>query len=221
MTEPTPAPAAFSFGRTRDWPGYFEAVANGDPRQTLLDALALFEADNHASEHAAEPQPRRAIDLGCGEGRDTAELLRRGWRVLAIDGHPEGIERLLAREDLEHRSRLETRVCAYESLERLPACDLLSASFALPFCHPEHFGRVWELVRGAIEPGGRFAGQIFGDRDTWASIPDRSHMTRPAAERLFEGFLLESFREDESDSRDAAGNEKHWHVYHIVARKRR
>lgn len=215
MSESNPPPAAaFSFGRTRDWPGYFRAVAGGTPRETLLDALDLFDQDGQAD------APRHAIDLGCGEGRDTAELLRRGWSVLATDGHPEGIERLRARTDLVETDRLSTRVVAFEELVELPQTALLNASFSLPFCVPEHFGRVWSLVTAAIRPGGRFAGQIFGDRDTWASIPDRSHFTRRETERLFDGFLLELLREDESDSRDAAGNEKHWHVFHIVARKR-
>jgi trans-aconitate methyltransferase len=45
-----------------------------------------------------------AVDLGCGAGRDTAELLRRGWRVLAIDAEAEAIRRLLERRDLRcHR----------------------------------------------------------------------------------------------------------------------
>ncbi|MEM9559790.1 MAG: class I SAM-dependent methyltransferase [Planctomycetota bacterium] len=216
MSENAPStPAAFSFGRTRDWPGYFEAVAGGTPRQTLLDALDLFEA-------RPAPDPRFAIDLGCGEGRDTAELLRRGWSVLATDGHPEALELLASRDDLPERAsdRLTTRVATFETLDTLPEADLVNASFSLPFCVPEHFDRVWGLAVDAVRPGGRFAGQIFGDRDTWASIADRSHFTRSRAERLFEGFNLELFREDEHDTADASGNAKHWHVYHIVARKR-
>ncbi|MEM1071345.1 MAG: class I SAM-dependent methyltransferase [Planctomycetota bacterium] len=218
MSEQPQPPAAFTFGRTRDWPGFFEAVAGGEPRQTLLDALDLFDAERSAdADKAAQPY---AIDLGCGEGRDTAELLRRGWRVLAIDGHPEGIQRLLAREDLVRADQLDTRVEAFEDLGMLPPCRLLNASFALPFCTPKHFARVWSLITGAIEPGGRFVGQIFGDRDEWASIPDRSHFSRAHTERLFGGFLLECLREEEKDAQDAAGNRKHWHVFHIVARKR-
>ena len=42
--------------------------------------------------------PGLAVDLGAGTGRDTAELLRRGWRVIAIDREPEAIDRL-------HRAR--------------------------------------------------------------------------------------------------------------------
>lgn len=216
MSDQTPPmPAAFSFGRTRDWPGYFRAVAGGEPRQTLLDALQLFDAE-------PTPDARSAIDLGCGEGRDTAELLRRGWRVLATDGHPEALDLLADRNDIPGPvvDRLTTRVATFEELDDLPPADLVNASFSLPFCVPEHFERVWGLVTAAVKPGGRFCGQIFGDRDTWASIPDRSHFARADAERLFDGFLLESLREEEKDATDSSGNAKHWHVYHVVARKR-
>lgn len=217
-TSNQPSPAAFAFGRTRDWPGYFKAVAGGTPRQTLLDALDLFDADESFDSDSAF-----AIDLGCGEGRDTAELLRRGWTVLATDGHPDAIDLLLARDDLvpveDLAERLTTRVVTFETLDPLPQADLVSASFSLPFCTPEHWDRVWGIVTAAVKPGGRFAGQIFGDRDTWASIPDRSHFQRSALDRMFSGFNLELLREDESDSQDAAGNAKHWHLYHVVARK--
>ncbi|MGQ9869558.1 hypothetical protein [Leptodesmis sp.] len=43
---------------------------------------------------------RVAVDLGCGDGRDTVELLRRDWQVLAIDGEPQAIARLLERPDI-------------------------------------------------------------------------------------------------------------------------
>ncbi|HKW53315.1 MAG TPA: class I SAM-dependent methyltransferase, partial [Stellaceae bacterium] len=61
--------------RDSDWDEYYERVAGRPPRPTLLAALERFGAEGGQS----------ALDLGCGDGRDTIELLRRGWRVLAID----------------------------------------------------------------------------------------------------------------------------------------
>ena len=71
---------------------------------------------------------------------------------------------------------------------------------------------------GPWSPGGRFAGQLFGDRDTWAALPDRTHHTRIQAEKLLLGMDVEMFKEDEKDAADSEGNDKHWHVYHIVAK---
>lgn len=222
----TPRPAgAACHASTRDWPGYYDAVVQGGaaPRDTLLTALDRFEAE--APPDGGEPPESGgalAIDLGCGEGRDTIELLRRGWRVLAIDSEAEGIRRLLAREVLQRHSawttRLRTMVSSFEDAP-LERCRLLNASFALPFCPPEAFSRVWADVVASIEPGGRFAGQLFGERDSWASLPDRSHQTRGEAEALLKGLEVERFDEEEADRADARGYMKHWHVFHIVARK--
>ncbi|MEC4815643.1 MAG: methyltransferase domain-containing protein [Scytonema sp. PMC 1069.18] len=55
---------------------------------------------------------RFAVDLGCGDGRDTVELLRQGWRVLAIDGEAEAIARLLNRPNI-NRQLLETHIVRF------------------------------------------------------------------------------------------------------------
>jgi len=208
---PLPDRSLFSYSAERDWPGYFRAVQGRDPRETLVQTLDRF--DNHG----CPPDPF-AIDLGCGEGRDTVEMLRRGWRVLAIDGHSLALDLVANRPDLVHPDRLETRLAALEDVE-LPPCDLLSSSFTLPFCRPDAFAALWDRVVASVRPGGRFAGQLFGDLDSWATIPDRAHHTRAEAEALLAPFDLERFDEVQSDGEDCAGNAKHWHIFHIIARK--
>jgi tellurite methyltransferase len=206
---PVGTPPTFIYGATRDWPGYFESVAGKPARETLIVAFDRF----------GDEKPTTAIDLGCGEGRDTQELLLRGWQVLAIDGSQVGIDKLLERPGLKDNPNLTTRVSVFEDLDNLPQVRLLNASFSIPFCTPEHFGRFWKTLTAAIEPGGRFSGQLFGDRDSWASIPDRSHQTFDEARALFDGFDLEFFDEEERDKQDYRGIVKRWHVFHIVARK--
>ncbi len=217
MSRSKPEPA-WKAAQTRDWVAYYDRVAGGEPRQTLLDALDRFESEDDREESPL------AIDLGCGDGRDTAELLRRGWRVIAIDAHPDGLRRLRARTDAPVREalddgRLQIVQATFEDCE-LPACDLLSASFSLPFCPPEHFDSLWARICASVRTGGRFCGQLFGERDSWATIEDRTHHARDDAIALFGDFLLEQFCEEERDGEDAQNNRKHWHVYHIVARKR-
>jgi SAM-dependent methyltransferase len=203
---------AFVYATTRDWPGYFAAIAGREPRDTLIKALDLY---------SKEPQTRTrfAIDLGCGEGRDTAELLREGWSVLAIDGHPDGIQRLIGRDDLVNPDQLLMKLGSFEKVE-LPQCDLLNASFSLPFCHPEHFDSLWARIVKSIQPDGRFSGQLFGKRDSWASIPDRSHQTREQVDELFSDFTIEFMKEEEREGQDCDGIKKHWHVFHVVAKRK-
>ena len=214
-----PAPA-FRFGFSRDWPSYFAVMEGKGPRDTTTLALDAFaaegipDADKIATADARIPL---AVDLGCGEGRDTEAILARGWRVTAIDASESAFENMAKRGILDHPA-LTTRVEPFEECS-IPACDFLNASFSLPFCHPDRFKALWTIITHAIEPGGRFAGQLFGDRDTWAALPDRSHFTRPEVESLLAPFDLEHFEEDEKDATDAEGQDKHWHVFHIVARK--
>lgn len=216
---PAPSPKAQHFAEKRDWPGYFNVVLGKPPRETLLSALDRFDRERQSDSRQAPAEPPLAIDLGCGEGRDTHELLRRGWRVRAIDSHPMALDLLLPRVPTEHRDRLTAQVAAFEAVQ-LPRARLVNASFALPFCEPAHFDSVWSGIVAAIEPGGRFAGQLFGDRDSWATIPDRSHQTEPTARAMLAAFDVEEFRIEEKDDNDAGGNPKHWHVFHVVARKR-
>ena len=201
---------AFVYASTRDWEGYFEVIQGRPARETLLHALSLFEREDSGS-------ARLAVDLGCGEGRDSAALLAAGWNVHAIDGHPDGIRRLVSREDLVDPRRLTMQLAPFESVE-LPSCDLVNASFSLPFCSPAHFPELWERIVGCIRPGGRFAGQFFGDRDSWAAIEDRSHHTRAEVEEMLGAFEIEMLKEEEREGQDCTGVGKHWHVFHVVAR---
>lgn len=213
-SSPDPKPM-YAYAETRDWPGYFAAAAGRPPRETLLEALDLFDKEGALSDGAERPL---AVDLGCGEGRDTAELLRRGWRVVAIDGHKDAFKMIRARNDITNWDWLEMRESAFEECQ-IPACKFLNASFALPFCEPGWFGAVWKIITTAIEPGGRFAGQLFGMNDSWAKLPDRSHQTRAEVEALLKPFEIERLTEEERDGTDCTGKGKYWHVFHIIARK--
>ena len=195
----------------RDWSAYYSAVEGRPPRDTLLAALEHFEA-----EPAGE---KFAVDLGCGDGRDTVELLRRGWRVLGIDGEQEAIARLLSRPDI-NSDRVETQVVRFEEVTIPEQVDLVNASFSLPFCPPEHLPSLWEKIVSALRPGGRFCGQLFGDRDSWAIYTSITHHTREQVEQLLQPFEIEMFVEEEHPGTTALGEEKYWHLFQIVARKR-
>jgi tellurite methyltransferase len=194
-----------------DWTGYYEA-SGFEPRTTLLDALRRFDEE--------DSKGRFAVDLGCGTGRDTLELLHRGWRVLAVDATAEAIERLVVGHGLSEaeRHRLETRVSRFETAE-WPSADLVNSSFALPFCSPADFPAVWERVEDSLRGGSRFSGQLFGDRDGWSNEEDLTFHSRAQAEALFSDFELELFDEVEEDGKTAVGDPKHWHLFHVVARR--
>ena len=207
MHEPRATPAAGPGA----WAAYYDKTGGRPPRETLIRALDAFDREPGG--------PRFAVDLGCGGGRDVVELLRRGWTVLAIDAEATAIEGLAARGDLPSAGRLETRIGRFEALD-WPAVDLVNSSFALPLCPPAAFPGVWSRIAESLAPGGRFAGQLYGDRDEWFGDPSITFHDAGEVEALLDGFDVEHLREEEDDSVTPRGQRKHWHIFHIVARKK-
>jgi SAM-dependent methyltransferase len=203
----------------RKWSDYYNAVVGRPPRDTLLEALKRFDSESLNKDGTPVQQSRFAADLGCGEGRDTVELLRRGWRVLAMDGEAEAITRLLNHSDI-NRQLLETRVILFEDVVLPESIDLVNASFSLPFCPPKSFPSLWEKIILSLRSGGRFCGQLFGEHDSWAIYASMNHHTRQQIEMLLQPFEIEMLEEEDHPGKTAIGEEKHWHIFHIVARKK-
>jgi tellurite methyltransferase len=196
----------------RDWAGYYRKTGERSPRATLLTALDRFD-----SEPSSE-MLRLAVDLGCGGGRDVVEMLRRGWRVLAIDAEQSAIEHLRARADIPADAPLKRVVSRFEDAA-WPPVDLVNSSFALPLCPPEHFAELWARIVGSLRPEGRFAGQLYGARDSWYGRAGMSFVDRAQLDALLAGLDVEMLDEEEEDSTTPRGESKHWHIFHIVARK--
>jgi len=201
------------------WLRYLEATAGRAPRPLLLRALDRLPGFSGRG--------GRALELGAGAGSDTLALLQAGWEVLVVDATLPTLEtaRELAREaGLE--DRLDTRHLRFEELELVPAAfDLVHAEFALPFCDPAHFDRLWASLRAALRPGGIFAGQLFGDRDTWARAPlegvegPMTFLARERVEQLIEGYEVLEFEEEEGERKTALGDLKDWHLFHLLLRR--
>jgi trans-aconitate 2-methyltransferase len=113
--------------------------------------------------HWAPIRPTDSIvELGCGAGRITAELLRRAphGRVLAVDHSAEALDRLWARLAPQAGDRLSVLHADMDELEfRGPVDGVFSAS-ALHFVADHE--RLFRTVRGALHPGGWFAVHCAG-----------------------------------------------------------
>lgn len=158
------------------------------------------------------------MDLGCGVGRDTFELLRRGWNVLAVDNEPNAIRWIRSAVPPENRPRLKTRLASFENL-RLPKCDLVNATYSLPFCQPKRFDSFWRRITMSLRSGGRFSGQFFGVCDEWAGDSDLAFHTANQVKALLSRLRTEFLLGKEWDGTTASGRKKHWHVFCVVARK--
>lgn len=194
-----------------EWNDYYNNISGRQPRELMVDVLARFAGEPSAT-------PRKAIDLGCGDGTETAFLLANGWHVLAVDSEPAAFEHLNSKMPAEAQERLQTQVAKFEEVTLSPA-DLIYAGFSVPFCHPQHFDAFWHKIVESLNPGGRFAGQLFGVNDTWASHDDMTFLTTEQARALFAAFEVEHFHEEDEDGRSTLGP-KHWHIFHVIARKK-
>lgn len=207
------------------WDAYYATVRVRAPRDTLVAALAAFDAERRGSVVGpAGPVGAglRAVDLGCGDGTDTLALLERGWAVTAIDASPAFPAHLLDRVSPAARSRLDLRVEDFRTAD-LPASDLVHAGFALFFCPPESFAGVWQRIRAALRPGGRVACHLLGPQDTWAlqGAPDGTRMTwhdRVEVDALLAGLAVERLEETDEQGWSYAG-EKRWHLWRVLARQ--
>lgn len=196
------------------WRQYYGKTGARPPRRALALALDRFDA--------APPPAKRAIDLGCGNGRETVAMLARGWSVLAIDAEPAAVAGLRARVAAEPGlcppGALDARVARFEDTEP-PRCALINSGFALPLIPPARFAALWPRLLAALAPGGRIACQLFGARDSWAGDPTITFHTRAEAKALLAPLRVELFDEEETEATTPRGARKHWHLFHIIACK--
>jgi hypothetical protein len=72
------------------------------------------------------------------------------------------------------------------------------------------------MMLGALGRGGVVAVNLFGDRDSWAGVPEWNFHTEAAARQLFDGLQILKFEVYDDDGQSFRGP-KHWHIYDAVA----
>src|SRR5215469_4090993 len=185
------------------WEGFYNITKDRPHWPLLAQAVTLLGREE------------KALDLGCGAGRDTRYLLEQGFYVTAVDSHPQAIA-LLRDLPQEHLRAVQS---SFEDFE-FETYDLVNAHFALPFMPEERFHEVFARIKRALNVGGIFVGQFFGVNDEWNTPENRmTFLTREQAEVELKGLKVVEFREEDVDSHVADGTPKHWHVFHIIAQK--
>jgi tellurite methyltransferase len=205
------------------WAKYYEVTVERPAWQTVRMAIEKFrEEDETAAATAggkAVPHALRfAVDLGCGAGRDARELLRAGWRVLAVDREPAARTALEAAVEPDLRDRLQIHIEDLATV-RVPPCDLVNASLCLPFLAPDAFHPTWDRIVAALAPGGRFAAMLFGDHDESASDPEMTCLPPDRVRDDLAGFEIEHWSVEEDDRPTALGDPHHFHLVEFVARR--
>lgn len=151
-----------NFQPPRDWDAVYTA-ADGyffgeEPSQIARTALHWFGM------LGGDPSQALALDLGCGEGRDTAFLAAAGLRVTSRDVSPRGLEKTQA---LLSRNRVpegqadivleDVRDFAYPP----DTYDLALAANVFQFLTPDEGPAHIARLKGATKPGGICALGVF------------------------------------------------------------
>lgn len=165
--------------RTR-WEPRHEAQKAGEPRASVTRL-------------APAPAGALALDLACGQGRNTRALLAAGYRVVALDISLNALRHL---RSLEAGGAART-LCVQADVDCWP---LRPAAFDLVVLSDFLDRRLYSTLRAALRPGGQMLIDTFVDlghpNAEGPSNPD--HVLRPRElSRVFRDFeILEDSQQD-------------------------
>lgn len=158
-----------------------------------------------------------AADLGSGDLVDAKFLLSEGFsKVIAID------KELPPKELLNQfpKNNFEFVRSSFDQFEfPVNKYDLVNAHYALPFNPPQTFEKVWNDIEKSLTIDGVFIGQFLGPNDQWNDgTRDMTFHTKPEIEAMLSNLQIFEFEEEERNWVIASGHDKHWHVFHIIAK---
>ena len=140
----------------------------GDPAHVeeyldRVDRLAPRADGEAALVELLPPDPRRVLDLGCGDGRVSALVLgaRPGISdLVGLDGSDPMLRR--ARERFAGDPRVVIREWDLDdSITPLGSCDLVVSGFAIHHLHDERKQSLFREIHDLLEAGGCFANALL------------------------------------------------------------
>jgi len=187
---------------------YYRTSSIKPPSLWLAEAVGLLK------------EKGEALDFGCGAGRDTKALLELGFKVTAIDYDPK-VETYLKR--LPRQDNLIFICIPFEEFNfPIATYNLINAAFSIPYTPRDKFNNVFDKMKKSLKKDGIFVGQLFGAHDDWAKSPTTktTFHTKEEVQLLFSDMELIRLIEKDYDGTLSDGTPKHWHSFHIIARKK-
>lgn len=191
------------------WEVYYEKNINRNLRPLYLKAIQYLSSDDWT-----------AMELGCGVGTETLDLLKRGFNVTAIDQEPKAIEFLLERCQ-KFKKNLQTKISKFENIQEWPKVDFLYAFHSLPFCNETHFDEILVASINSVRKKGLFVASFFGHQDDWMLSKKCVGIEEQKIRNLLNNFEIIYFNEIKEVGNTVKDGEKMWHVIEIIARQQR
>lgn len=157
---------------------------------------------------------KNAIDLGCGAGNDTAFLLEKGYKVIAID-QEEQVREIIKNRNL-NKDNLELIIEDFSKIE-IPMTDLLFANFSLFFVKND-FNDFIERLLKSINEKGFFVGNFLG-KDDDRKVNGVTTVEKNELMNFFNDFKIFYFSEEKYYFDITSGDNILCHVYTVIAQK--
>lgn len=206
------------FFRPSPWDAYYQQKLHQPPRPLVVKAVEMNRAEWGRQPHA--------VDFGSGVGNETLFLLKMGFSVTAIDKESQAFKWLYRQvQGQPHYGYLKTIQSDFTKIDwrAITDTDFFLASFALPFCPPEEFPRVWREIDASIKPGGLFVGQFFDPNYKGFKESDRRHMTfltQAEVLKLLEDYQIQYINRKRERGLSGGGASIEAEYYEVIARKK-
>jgi tellurite methyltransferase len=158
-------------------PGKLDTFGAGKPNETVVKIASQL------------PSGTKALDLGCGEGRNALYLAGLGFQVSAFDISESGIEKL---RTIAHKRRfnIDSSVCDMRTYEFPHKFDLIVCQGCLHLIKREEWESLIRRMKKFTVPGGQHIVGVFTD-----TVPEPEDQRGLMVGLFKEGELLEQYED--------------------------
>jgi SAM-dependent methyltransferase len=200
-----------------------DARAFWDTRYAAPEYIFGTEPNAFLASQAALIVPgMRALDVACGEGRNSVWLASRGCEVIGFDISPLALAK--ARRLAEQRGvGLDLRLADVRSWDWAPAAFDLVCCVFIQFAAPGDRARLFEGLKTTLRPGGWLLMQGYTPKQVefgTGGPPDVAHMYTPSLlEEAFADLEIVLLREHEAILAEGTKHVGQSALVDLVARK--
>ena len=189
------------------------------------EELELFLNETH-------PPMGEALDLGCGEGRNSLLLARNGYHVHAVDSSSQGVQKLEKYAQSQGLATIGGEVADVRTIQlRTSFYDAIVAVTILDHITKEEGTKVAETIIDALKPGGFVFIEVFTVHDPAANATKKEHDTISETASFVQHYfdegelaawlsMLETLKYEEIMKYDDSHGEPHYHgLARLIGRK--